>query len=275
MRSRPTPLKVHVSADMEGVAGIVDLAQVDPDGGAEYALGRRLMTAEVNAVIEGAFAAGADEVVVCDAHWNKRNLLMESLDPRARVVSGGPRPLGMMAGIDASFAAGIFLGYHASEGHPHGVLAHTWSHLAVDGVRLAGRPAGEGALNAAIAGHFGVPIALTIGDRWANDEIEELLGTVDRADVKEGIGRSAANTLVPARAVELIRERTRAALGALHRFRPLELPAPVEIEVRFKQVDGAERAARSHPGIERRDGKTVGYAGADVLDAFRAFAGMF
>jgi len=259
---------------MEGVAGIVDLAQVDPEG-AEYDLGRRLMTAEVNAVVEGAFSAGADEVVVCDAHWNKRNLLMEVLDPRARIVSGGPRPLGMMAGIDGSFAAAIFLGYHASEGHPHGVLAHTWSHVAVDGVRLAGRPAGEGALNAAIAGHFGVPVALTCGDRWANDEIEDLLGTVERADVKEGIGWRAATTLVPARAVELIRERTAAALGALHRFHPLRLPAPVEVEVRFKHVDRAERAALSHPAIERVDGKTVRYAGTDVLDAFRAFSGMF
>jgi len=259
---------------MEGVAGIVDLAQVDP-AGAEYALGRRLMTAEVNAVVAGAFAAGADEVVVCDAHWNKRNLLMESLDPRARIVSGGPRPLGMMAGLDGSFAAAVFLGYHASEGHPHGVLAHTWSHLEVDGVRLAGRPAGEGALNAAIAGHFGVPVVLTCGDRWANDEIEELLGTVERADVKEGISRSAATTLVPARAIELVRARTEAALGALHRFRPLRLPAPVEIEVRFKHVAGADRATRGHPGIERLDGKRVRYAGADVLDAFAAFAAMF
>lgn len=260
---------------MEGVAGIVDWAQVDPESGAEYALSRRLMTAEVNAVVEGAFAGGADQVVVCDAHWNKRNLLMDSLDPRARVISGGPRPLGMMAGIDESFAAAIFLGYHASAGHLQGVLAHTWSHTAVDGVRLAGQPAGEGILNAAIAGHFGVPVALTIGDRWANEEIEAFLADVVRVDVKEGISTTAASTLVPARAVELIRERTMAALSALHRFRPIRMPSPVEIEVRFKQVAGAERAAGSHPGIERIDGKTVRYAGADLIDAFQMFSGMF
>lgn len=274
MKGRPAPFKVHVSADMEGVAGIVDLAQVDPDSGTEYELGRRFMTAEVNAAVAGAFAAGADEVLVCDAHWNKRNLLLESIDPRARVVSGGPRPLGMMAGIDDSFAASIFLGYHAMEGHPRGVLAHTWSHLVVDGVRLAGRPAGEAALNAAIAGHFGVPVVLSTGDRWANDEVEELLGAVERVDVKEGISRTAATTLAPARAAERIREGAEAALAALDRFRPHRLPAPVELEVRFKQVDGAERAAR-RPGMERLDGKTVRYVGEDVLDAFAAFAAMF
>jgi len=258
---------------MEGVAGIVDRAQVDPAGD-DYALGRALMTGEVNAAIEGAFDAGASTVVVSDSHWNKRNLLWERLDPRAEVVSGGPRPLGMMAGIDASFDGAILLGCHAREGHPKGVLAHTWSHESVDELRLAGEPAGEIALNAAIAGFHGVPILLVTGDRWACEEAREAIGDVETAPVKEGISPSAARSLVPARACELIREKVREAVGARDRFRALRLDSPVELEVRFKEALQAGRAAR-RPGVERVDGKTVRVEASDVVDAFEAFVGMF
>ncbi len=262
-----------MSADMEGVAGIVDRAQVDPVG-AEYALGRRLMTGEVNAVVAGAFDAGATDLLVCDAHWNKRNLEMESLDPRARIVAGGPRELGMMEGIDATFNAAIFVGYHAREVHPRGVLAHTWSHERIDELRLNGEPAGEGALNALVAGHFGVPVVLSAGDRWANDEIRAFLGDVETADVKEGRGLTAAETLVPARARELIRERTRVALANRGRYRPARMPGTIVVEVRFKEVPFADRAMAGRAGAERMDAKTTRCSATDALDAFRAFAAM-
>ncbi|MBA3583787.1 MAG: M55 family metallopeptidase [Gemmatimonadetes bacterium] len=268
------PFKVYISADMEGVAGIVDRSQVDP-AGAEYALGRRLMTAEVNAAIEGAFAAGAAEVLVSDSHWNKRNLLWEWLDPRARIISGGGRTLGMMEGIDASFAAAIFLGYHTREGHPKGVLGHTWDHVKVAELELNGRIAGEGMLNAAIAGHFGVPVVLTTGDRWANEELAEVLGEVGMAHVKEGLNPLGADSLVPARAVQLIRERATAVLGNRERYRPFRLEAPVTLEVRFQEIAFADAAEQSHPAVTRVDPETVRYQGSDVIDVFGAFAGMF
>lgn len=274
-RSSPRdPFKVYVSADMEGVAGIVDRSQVDP-AGAEYALGRRLMTGEVNAVIEGAFAAGAVEVLVSDSHWNKRNLLWEALDSRARVISGGPRALGMMEGIDASFGAAVFLGYHAREGHPRGVLAHTWDHVRVEELVLAGQAAGEGMLNAAIAGHFGVPVVLTTGDRWGNEEVAEFVEGIEMAHVKEGLGTCAANSLVPARAIELIREKTEAALRHRTRVRPARLEGPIGLDVRFKEVAYADTAERSHPEMARLDPKTVRRECRDVIDAFTTFAGMF
>lgn len=259
---------------MEGVAGIVDRSQVDPEG-REYALGRRLMTAEVNAVVEGAFQAGASEVVVCDAHWNNRNLLWDALDARARVVSGKPRPLGMMAGIDETFDAALFLGCHAREGHPRGVLAHTWSHTAVDELRLAGRPAGEIALNAAIAGHFGVPVVLVAGDRWACEEALETLGEVETVAVKEGLSPTAASSLVPARATALIREKVEIAVRDPGRYEAWELERPVEIEVRFKEAVQAGRATAGRSGVERVDGKTVRVTGEDVVEAFAAFATLF
>ncbi|MFN2383520.1 MAG: M55 family metallopeptidase [Gemmatimonadota bacterium] len=268
------PLKVYVSADMEGVAGLVHRDQVDPEGG-EFALGRRLMTAEINAIVAGAFAAGADEVLVSDSHWNKRNLLWEDLDPRARVISGGYRALGMMEGIDSTFGAVIFQGYHASEGHPKGVLGHTWSNDMVDDVRLNGGTASEGVLNAAIAGHFGVPVILTTGDRWANEEVRAFVGDVETADVKEGLNQFSANSLVPARALELIREKTESALRNRGRYQPKRLAGPIVIEVRFKEVVYADAAVRGRPGIERVDAKTVRYTGPDMVDVFQAFAGMF
>lgn len=270
--SRSGP-RVYVSADMEGVAGVVDREQVDPAGD-DYALGRRLMTGEVNAAVEGAFDAGASAVVVSDSHWTKRNLLWERIDPRAEVVSGGPRELGMMAGLDDSFDGAVLLGYHTREGHPKGVLGHTWAHQAVDELRLAGRPAGEGELNAAIAGHFGVPVLLVTGDRWACEEIREAIGDVETAPVKEGLSPSAARSFVPARAREMIRDTTRSAVVNRGRFEPHRLELPVTLEVRFKEVVQATRAAR-RPDVERLDGKTVRYEGADVVDAFEAFVGMF
>lgn len=258
---------------MEGVAGIVDREQVDPRGD-DYAQGRALMTGEVNAAIEGAFDAGASTVVVSDSHWNKRNLLWERLDPRAEIVSGGPRPLGMMAGLDQSFDGAILLGYHTREGHPKGVLGHTWSHESVDELRLEGEPVGEIALNAAIAGFYGVPVLLVTGDRWACEEAREAIGDVETAPVKEGISPSAARSLVPDRAREMIREKTRTAVERRDRARPFRLEPPVVLEVRFKEALQAGRAAR-RPGVERVDGKTVRVEGSDVVDAFEAFVGMF
>ena len=149
-------LKIYISADMEGVVGVVTSDQLNPSG-FEYARFREFLTAEVNATIEAARAAGATEFLISDSHGNGQNLLIERLPDDVMVVRSWPRELGMMEGIDESFDGVIFIGYHASTGNTQGVRAHTMSSANITGLRLNGMSMSEGSINAAIAGQFGVP----------------------------------------------------------------------------------------------------------------------
>ena len=168
------PLRVFISADMEGVAGVVNGAQLAP-GEFEYEKFRRLMTAEVNACIEGAFAAGATLVTVADSHGNGLSLLPEELNPRARLVRSWPRPLAMVEGIDKGYDALVLLGYHASIGTTGAVRAHTMSSKRIYGMRLNGVQASEALLSAAVAGHYGVPVVLVSGDDKTIDEARKTI----------------------------------------------------------------------------------------------------
>src|SRR5262249_54883795 len=153
-------MKILISADMEGISGIVDWEQVTP-GKPEYlARGRQLMTGDVNAAVNGVFEGGADEVVVSDGHWDGRNILIEDLDPRARLNSGSPSPFSMLQSIDDTPApdAVVFLGYHAMAGTKKGVLDHTWSDERVRAVYLNAQMVGETGLNAALAAEYGAPL---------------------------------------------------------------------------------------------------------------------
>jgi len=170
-------MKIYISADMEGVAGVVTGEQLSP-AGFEYQRFREFMTQEVNAAIEGAVEAGATEIVVSDSHGNAQNLLIEKLPKNTLVVRGFPRPLVMMQGIDATFDGTIFLGYHASTSNPEGVRAHTMSSARLADVRLNDKSMSEGGFNAAIAGHFNVPIIMVSGDDAAVKEVSELLGDI-------------------------------------------------------------------------------------------------
>ena len=156
-------LKIHISADMEGVVGAVTGEQLGPSG-FEYQRFRKLMTNEVNAAIKAARSAGATEIVVADSHGNGKNLLIEELPSDITLVRSWPRPLGMMQGIDDTFDAAIFLGYHSSTTNPKGVRAHTMSSGSLAGVRINGIDMSEAGINAAIAGYFGVPIVMISGD---------------------------------------------------------------------------------------------------------------
>src|SRR5213076_11274 len=163
---------------MEGIAGVVHESQTDPADpahAAEYGRFRRLMTAEANAAIEGALAAGATKLVVNDSHWLMRNLLAEELHQAAELLSDDPKPQSMVEGIDGGFDAALFIGYHARAGTRHAILDHTYADRIHD-VRLNGRPVGELGINAAFAGVAGVPVALVSGDSAVATEAKDLLG---------------------------------------------------------------------------------------------------
>src|SRR6185295_9037856 len=168
-------MKIYISADMEGVVGVVTNEQLGPQG-FEYQRFREFMTQEVNAAIEGAVAAGATEIVISDSHGNGQNLLIEKLPSNVLLVRSFPRPLEMMEGIDSTFAGAIFIGYHSATTSMAGVRAHTISSARLTDVKLNNSSVSEAALNAAIAGHFNVPIIMISGDDVVVKETTELLG---------------------------------------------------------------------------------------------------
>jgi D-amino peptidase len=259
----PKKLKVYISVDMEGIGGVVTSDQTGPQG-FEYETAREWMTAETNAAIQGAFEAGATEVLVSDSHGNAESLLPDELDPRVRLIRGWPRRLIMMEGIDESFDAALFIGYHASEGMRHATLAHTMRGVKVIDIKLNGQKVPEGGFNAAVAGHFGVPVVLVSGDQTVIAEVRRLVGDLEGAEVKTGIG-TVASMMPPAKSQALIREKTRAALARLKDFKPWRLEAPITLEVVFKEERDAEVAGYL-PGVKMLDGRTIQYTGKDMVE---------
>jgi D-amino peptidase len=259
--------KVYISADMEGIAGVVTGEQLGPQG-FEYQRFREFMTNEVLAAIEGARAAGATEILVSDSHGNGQNLLIEKFPKDVQIVRAWPRPLMMVEGIDSTFDAVLFVGYHTGTTNPEGVRAHTMSSANFADVRLNGVSVPEAGLNAAIAGHFGVPVALITGDDAVVKEARALLGDVEGAVVKWPLGFHSARTLTPEASCELIREKAKAAVASSGQRKPYRLKTPVQLELRFKNYRPAEVLAYL-PNVERADAHTVRFRGKDVLEVAR------
>lgn len=263
-------MRVLVSADMEGVTGVVHPDDVEP-GTQSYAEFRHLMTADVNAAVAGLFDGGASDVVVNDAHYTMRNLVLAELDPRVDYVRGSTKPLGMMQGLlDDSgrpVDAVAFVGYHAGAGQP-GVLAHCHLANAVVDVRIGGVPTSEGRMNALLAAEVGVPVVLVTGDDVACADAEGYAPHAAFAVVKTAVDRYAARVVPPLRTAALIREA--AARGAAQRTAPEPPRLPFDWEV---ELDAAHlaRAASRIPGVEVRGHRTVCFSGPRFLDCFQTF----
>jgi D-amino peptidase len=263
-------MRVFVSADMEGVAGIARDEQTDPSSPL-HASGCRLLTAEVNAAVEGALDAGVQEVVVSDGHWTCINILPEELHPRAELVSGFPRGLYMGQGLGPGFDAAFFVGYHAAAGTPDAVLDHSYADpRLVREVRLGGAPQSEGSLTGYLCGVFDCPVALFTGDAAAVSQMHELVVEVEGVVVKEGLGRQAARSLHPQVARERIRAGARRAIERLSNIPVLRPAARVELEVDLVSPAMADSCERV-PGVSRLGPRTVGYASGDYVEVYRLF----
>jgi D-amino peptidase len=262
-------MNLLVSTDMEGISGVV-LDEQTSSSHTDYGRFRKLMTADVNAAIEGALAAGAKQIVVTDSHASMTNVLIEELNTAAELISGHLRPLGMMEGIGPEIDAVFLVGYHAASGTAAASLEHTWSGRVV-ALRLNGREVGEMGLNAALAGAYGVPVVLVTGDRAVTEEARALLGKVETVAVKESITRCAARCLHP----EVARERIRqAAERALQRGgTPLVLASPITVQIAFLRAMNADQAALI-PGSRRVDGRTVEWTGDDMPTVYKTARAM-
>ena len=263
-------MKVYISCDMEGISGVVAGKQTQMNG-EEYKRAQKLMTGEVNAAIEGALAGGASEVLVNDSHGSMRNILIEELNPSAQLISGSPKPLSMMQGIDGGFDIAFFIGYHAQAGTAYSVLDHTYSGATVYQVSLNGRPVGETGLNAALAGHFGVPVVLVTGDKLLVEEAKALLGTVEGVAVKESYGRYAAKCLAPEAARELIREAAQRALS--RGGNPFVVEPPITLTVDFNSSAHLDMAELI-PGANRVSGRRIEFIHDDLLTVYKVWRAM-
>jgi D-amino peptidase len=250
-------MKVYILADMEGISGIRTMPQVKRDSPTEYAEGRRLMMDDMNAAIDAAFANGATEVVACDTHGGGGQVILREMDPRA-LYETPPQPSGgrVMPALDESFAGVILLGHHARAGTLNGFLDHTMNSREWFEYTINGRPVGEIGIEAAYAGHFGVPVIAVSGDEAAVREAQELLGSVEGAVVKWGIGRNRARCLSLPKAHQAIRDAVARAVASLERMRPFQPELPAGIELTLYRSDMADVYA-AKPGVERVDARTV------------------
>jgi len=274
-------MRVYISVDMEGIAGV---SHPDPTGRKDPGYERNvgLMLDEANAAIEGAYAGGADAVVVNDSHGDMYNLPPADLDPRASLVQGG-KPYSMVeAAAEGTFDLAIFVGYHARAGHPTGTIAHTYTSKPTLTL-LGGRPVPEAGINALYLGALGVPVGLVTGDDALRDEIADWLPWAEYVVVKRGVGGHGAESIHPSEACARIRAAAevvvrRAGGGAggatsAGRFEPLVLPAPIEVGIDFHSATQADWAA-TIPGAWREGDRGVRYRASDALEAFRAFLSM-
>lgn len=265
-------LKVFISVDMEGITGVVNVDDATR-GGKDYDYFRQTMTREANAAIEGALAAGATEIIVRDSHGSALNLLPEMLNRNSKLLRDWSQgPMFMMEGIDESFDAAIYIGYHARAGTTNGVLDHTSSGNVTD-VSINGISMPETGYNALMAGYYDVPVVFVAGDKAVCDQAEEILGTVETVAVKEGIGAAALN-LHPEVAREQIRAGVERALRNLDDYEPYKLEAPYTLVLTLKTEQNIYRGAALYPGAQRTGDWELTYVADDVMEIMRAYVGM-
>lgn len=267
-------MKILIAADMEGMPGVVQWDQVESDK-PDYPHFRDIMTEVVNAAIRGAAEAGVNEFIVADGHASASNLLIGKLDVRAQLNSGTPSPLSMVQGAAEGVNGAMFVGYHARAGTLNAILDHTWSGRILN-VWLNGQVVGEIGLNAAVCGHYHVPVVLVSGDQSACAEAMDLLGAIEVAVVKRATGRMAAECLALPEALDKVCEaaaRAARRLAAGEAFGYFSPVPPIQLGVEFNTSEMADNACLV-PGVIRLEGRRVEIEAGDMVTAYRAFRAM-
>lgn len=270
------PPTVLISADMEGATGTAVPEDVIP-GSPGWAEALSCWTRDINVVVEALFAAGAEDVVVCDAHARGSGLEPSKIDPRAGLIRGRPRRFGMMEGIDGPVHGTIFLGYHGTAGSD-GVLSHAFMATGIHALRVNGEPAGEGTINAHLAAWFGVPVLLVSGDEAACEESRRYAPDAQRVATKAALARFTARHR-PAAAVQS--DLAGAAASALKMLtdgklasRRADAGAELCAEIEFTSENCAA-AATAIPGVRQTGSRTVAYASADVPGWYRCLGAIW
>lgn len=268
-------MNIYISCDMEGTAGVCSWEQVDarnykPD----YFIYRKYMTAEVGAAIAGAREAGATGICVNDSHGPMRNLLFDELPDDIRVVFGNRKPFSMVQQIDSGFGGVFFTGYHGAIGDANATLCHTYTPSVIYEVRMNGVRCSEATLNAALAGHFGVPVLLITGDRVTVESAKAQMPWITGVVVKESIGNYAVDSISPQAAQEAIRAGAAQAVKNAPKAKPFRFEAPVTMEIDVTRVEQADFVSLI-PGFERSGPRQVRFTHNDYPTVFRAFVAAF
>jgi D-amino peptidase len=270
-------MHVLISIDMEGCAGVVHTDQTRRTGH-DYERARRWMTREANAAALGAFDGGAKSVTVNDSHADMRNLVLDELDARVRIISGALKPMSMAQGLDELRPDALFyVGYHGGAGTAASVLDHTYYGAVVAEVRIRaadstdgdGEWVDEAAINALVAGEFGVPVALVTGDEAVTAHARERFAGVTTVAVKRSITRFSADSLHPTEACARIREGARVAIATVAELKPYTKPAPLTLTITMVNTGYAD-AAEIVPGVQRLDARRVRFVAASAKEMLRA-----
>jgi len=261
-------MKIFISADIEGVTGVV---HGDQTGGSssDYMRARKWMTGDVNAAIEGALKSGATEIHVKDAHANGRNILLEDLKKEAHLVAGWDVTMSMVQGINETFDALALIGYHSMAGTENGILSHTFSGC-VKQLTLNDQPIGEPEISAITAGYYGVPVVFIAGDQTAVSELTGFVGEIPHAITKYGMGRETGRTIHPEMTRQAIMEGVSEALSDVSRFKPFQMEPPIRMSLKLtssKMVD----LVGLLPDVKRPNIDEVEYQADDVIQVFRMF----
>ena len=260
-------MKIFISADMEGISGVATNQQLKTNS--EYQRFRKLMTADVNAAIEGAYNGGATEVVVADGHGNMSNILIEELDSRARLVSGNNRVMCQLEGLDDTFDGIMFVGHHGREGGSDVTLiSHTLAGICVNEMKINGKIVGETEMNSLVAGAFGVPALFISGDDAYVNEVKETLPEVEGAVVKRAVDRFAAELIHPELARAEIREKAEAAVKKAKSIKPFAFEGPITFDLQFKGSQQAKMTT-TLPTVELTGPKSIRFTCEDMVTAYK------
>jgi len=259
-------MKVLISVDIEGVAGVYHPEQVRA-GNPEYERARRLMAQEANAAVEGAFAAGAEEVYVNDSHGGFRNMPPDLLDARAQVIQGKPRYLSMVAGVELGVDAVCMVGYH-SRAQGRGILAHTINSFAFASIHINGQEASEASIYGALAGAYGAPVVMLAGDDVLREENEAIFPHAVFVQTKRATGQGSGISLSPEQAQQAIRAGVEQGLAGRARCQPLRTTSPVQVQIAATSPGMADLFCQ-WPTLERVDGRTVRFSAPDIESAVR------
>ena len=260
-------MKVFISADIEGTAGIHSWSEADRDH-PDYREFRELMTLEVLAACDSAIESGATEITIKDAHESGRNLILDRLPPQVQIIRGwSGHPDQMMFGLDESFDAAIYTGYHSKAGSEDNPLAHT-STLRLSRLLLNGEVASEFTVNALCAARYGVPSVFLSGDAGICGEAEAMVSGIVTVKTLEGIGAST-RSIAPAAARSAIREGVKKGLENREAQRPLAMPDQFEVVMEFSNPVDAYRASW-YPGVRKHGSRAVAYSSNDYFEVLRA-----
>lgn len=265
-------MKIYISADIEGISGVVNgsfTSQKEYD----YQRARKLMTDEVNAAIEGAKLAGAEEILVNDSHGPMTNILIEDLDEEARLISGNKKLLGMMEGIDETFDGVLLIGYHARH-NTSGVLAHSYYGSVVNEIKINRMAVGETEFNSMMAGYYNVPVLFVSGDDVLSEQVKEFNQHIETLIVKKARSRYCAESIQPKLVHKLLKENVeKALLNKLYSIKPCKVEGTVELEIAFHNSGMAE-ATLFIPGVEMTAPNRVKYMAKDILEAYKVRAAL-